>query len=68
MKIQEGRTIIENREFISSLIKSVEIPEGVTTIGEAAFKNCKSLKSASVPKGAVIQKDAFDESCEIKRI
>lgn len=39
---------------------SVKIPEGVTRIGESAFKDCRSLTSITLPKGLrEIGKNAF---------
>ena len=34
-----------------SSLTSVNIPEGVTSIGERAFYNCRSLTSVNIPKG-----------------
>ena len=43
-----------------SSLKSVIIPNGVTSIGEYAFSNCSSLKSINIPNGVTsIGKHAF---------
>ncbi len=41
-------------------IRSVTMPEGVTSIGKGAFNGCSNLKSISIPQGvSVIEKDVF---------
>lgn len=52
---------IHSRAFYNSLIKTVNIPEGVTSIGERAFCSCENLTSISVPNSVVnIEQEAFD--------
>lgn len=36
--------------FRNTIVKSVVIPEGVTSIGSQAFSNCTSLTNVSIPK------------------
>ena len=46
--------------WFSDQLKSVVLPEGVTTIEHEAFANCKNLESASLPAGIqTIGKRAF---------
>ncbi len=45
-------------------IKSIVLPDNVTTIGERAFINCTNLESITIPEGVTsIGKEAF-ENCE----
>lgn len=41
--------MIAERAFYNTVIESVKIPEGVTTIGEAAFSWCINLTSVTIP-------------------
>lgn len=50
ISIKSGTKGIAGFAMINSSVKSVTIPEGVTNIGEAAFYNCKNLKSIYIPK------------------
>lgn len=45
--------VIENGELkeYTGRAENVEIPEGVTRIGDRAFENCKSLQSVVIPEG-----------------
>ena len=50
-------------------IKSVEIADGVTSIGAAAFKDCASLTSITVPDGVKrIEGDAFKDCALLTNI
>ena len=41
-------------------IESIEIQEGITIIGEQAFRNCINIESISLPKSVTeIKKNAF---------
>lgn len=52
--------------FYSDYIESVEIAEGITSIGNSAFLNCYNLKSATIPNGVInIGKEAF---CDCERV
>lgn len=44
-------TAVGDKAFDKSTITSVVISEGVLTLGESSFDNCKSLKSVSLPSG-----------------
>ena len=59
--IKEGTKIICDRAFEDyKSLRSLVIPNSVTSIGEGAFIGCESLKSIVIPDGVVsIEKDAF---------
>lgn len=55
---------ISSCAFSECQLKSIKIPNGVTTIESYAFENCIKLTSAEIPKSATnIQVDAF-MNCE----
>ena len=48
---------------------SVNIPQGVTTIGESAFSGCYNLRSVNIPQGVTsIGESAFDNCVNLKSI
>lgn len=51
----EGKiiTTIGKSAFEDSSLKSITIPNSVTTIGELAFGNCNSLKSITIPDSVI---------------
>ena len=49
--------------------ETIVIPNGVTTIGQNAFRKCKKLKSVVIPEGvAVIEKMAFSSLSSLERV
>ena len=51
MEVIYGQGITKiGRLFCGSKIQKVEIPEGVETIEESAFKSCKSLEQIELPE------------------
>ena len=60
LELPSSLTTIGERAFAGSGISSAVIPEGVTEIGNGAFKDCKNLKTVVIP-GSVenIPADAF---------
>ena len=55
--------------FIDRTIEELVVPEGVTVIGEYAFRGCTKLKSISLPKGITkIDKFAFYTATLVKEI
>lgn len=62
-------TIIANRMFARTDIAAVEIPEGVTEIGEGAFNNCKSLSNVVFPSTLThIRQEAFNGCDQISTL
>ena len=58
--VPESVTTIEEEAFYGSKIKSIELKEGLKTIGDRAFFNCTNLKNVSVPDSVeVIGRFAF---------
>ena len=56
---------LNNLEYLTT----VNIPEGVETIGTSAFENCISLESINFPKGiTLIKQNAFKECKMLKEI
>lgn len=62
-----GISVVANSMFKDfSNLEYVEIPEGITSIGDYAFQNCTALKEVTIPEsvaGAELGKYAFYE-CE----
>ena len=46
-----------------SLLKSITIPEGVTSIGSSVFEGCSSLKSITIPEGVTSIEDCAFQAC-----
>lgn len=56
-------------DLIDRSIASIEIPEGVTTIGKQAFSYCTSLASVTLPSTlTTIEKSAFDHCTSLEAI
>ena len=49
--IPNGTKIIGNAAFYGLPIEKIEIPSGVTHIGNGAFSNCENLQSITIPFG-----------------
>ena len=60
--IPDGMTKICNYLFYESGLESITIPNSVTTIGNSAFCNCKSLASVTIPDSVTII-DEYAFSC-----
>ncbi len=69
--VDKGNTVYDSRDNCNAVIetatnklirgcKNTVIPNGVTTIGHAAFSECEDLKSISIPNSvSSIESDAF---------
>ncbi len=59
-KINEGTRVIADYAFSGCSLKSVTIPDSVTSIGKSAFAGCDSLTSVTIPNSVTsIGKSAF---------
>ena len=54
---------VEDSAFEGLAVKSVYIPDGCTSIGTYAFKDCRDLIRIRIPAGCTVGADAFDD-CE----
>ena len=54
---------VEDSAFEGLAVKSVYIPDGCTSIGTYAFKDCTNLIRIRIPAGCAVGADAFDD-CE----
>lgn len=62
-------TKIKDYCFIASSLTSIEIPEGVTSIGIKAFMNCSSLASVNIPSSVTsIRESAFNNCSSLTSI
>ena len=60
MVVTPFRITIDSFEGYASILLSIEIPKGVTTIVESAFYGCTSLKAIVIRKGVTtIGESAF---------
>ena len=51
---------VEDNAFEGLAVESVYIPDGCTSIGTYAFKDCIGLEKIRIPAGCTIGEDAFD--------
>ena len=64
MNLPKALTKLEAESFSGSVIQSVYIPDGCTSIGDLAFANCANLAYARIPDSVTeIAENAF-EGCE----
>ncbi|MDE6501637.1 MAG: leucine-rich repeat protein [Ruminococcus sp.] len=62
-------TAIGANAFLSKKIKSVTIPDSITSIGYQAFKTCKNLTSVSIPDSVVeIGSNAFSSCTALQSV
>ena len=67
--IPEGTTTILNNAFKGFNIKSVTIPNSVTSIGDDAFNACYALESVTIPNSVTsIGNDAFNACYALESI
>ena len=68
-KITGTQSIIWSRYTVSTEVTSVNIPNGVTSIGDYAFDDCVNLASITIPDGVTsIGKSAFDGCTDLASI
>ncbi len=59
----------ENDDSTGASLRSVVLPEGVYSIGDAAFSNCILLESITIPKGLIsIGSNAFENCVRLESI
>ncbi len=64
--LTSGLQVIEAEAFAGSAIASISIPNGVTAIGEGAFKDCLNLTAVRIPASVTsIGSNAFS-GCPLK--
>ena len=51
--IKNGIKVICGNAFLRSPLRSIVIPDSVTSIGDRAFEDCKSLQSIVIPKSVI---------------
>ena len=62
-------TVINNGAFVNTKIVSLELPNNVTSIGNSAFYNCKSLRSINIPNSVTsIGSYAFSDCSSLTSI
>lgn len=54
---------IEMRTFYQSSLRSIDLPDGITEIGEQAFSGCTSLTSWTYPRGLVTVGNEILRNC-----
>lgn len=61
--LPESLQSIEGRAFEYSGLKSIEIPDNVTSLGILAFYNCKNLESAKLSKRLTYDNFSYFQGC-----
>lgn len=60
---------ISQRAFLGSKLQEIQLPEGLKTIGEAAFAGCESLTSIDIPAGVTeIPYACFSQCDELETV
>ena len=70
-RISNDKFVIEDTilKEVNKRLRKVEIPEGVTSIAECVFENCKSLQSIVIPNSVTsIGEKAFNGCTSLKTI
>lgn len=53
LRLKVGRDAGGISNKISSMLQNIEIPSSVTSIGNYAFRNCKSLQNVTIPESVI---------------
>lgn len=53
-------SVVEAEAFEGAAMTTVYIPDGCTSIGAYAFRDCKALKRIRIPAGCALGEDVFD--------
>ena len=69
LTIPDSVTGIGKEAFEGCALRSIDLPQGLITLGERAFKNCKGLTSVIVPDACTLMgKEAFRECSSLTAI
>ncbi|MDE6102503.1 MAG: leucine-rich repeat domain-containing protein, partial [Ruminococcus sp.] len=64
-----GKSAFSVSYFSENILKSVEIPDSVTNIGDDAFYKCENLTSINIPAGVThIGREAFEDCSSLESI
>lgn len=67
--LPDGMTEIDSGAFCNYSVESIEIPDGVVTIGNWAFDSCASLERVNIPDSVVtIGYRAFNSCASLERV
>ena len=70
-RISNDKFVIEDTilKEVNKRLRKVEIPEGVTSIADGVFENCKSLQSIVIPNSVTsIGEKAFNGCTSLKSV
>lgn len=67
-KLKNGTKIIADGAFKDSTLTAIEMPQGLTSIGQKAFENCKNLENVVIPNSIErVGENAFNGAYNLKR-
>ena len=59
----ESQSIFQNDDYMN-ILEEIIVSEGITTIGDYAFENCKSLTNIIMPNGVTALGDSTFKNCD----
>ena len=66
-KLKNGTKIIADGAFKDSTLTAIEMPQGLTSIGQKAFEYCKNLENVVIPNSIErVGENAFDLTFNLK--
>lgn len=71
LKLPEGRVIAIAKQAFEgcAFLQGIQLPDGITFIGEAAFSDCSSLREIRIPDGVtVLQQNTFARCYQLERV